>query len=206
MMTLVTKWSALLLAVHALALADGCASSQRPAEAAAATPPPEDARAYYPLTAGWKWAYELEKGGDRILATYAVKEAAGDTVILEAGEERLSYALRPDGVARKEGLTIGDFILKSPIKQGTTWAVAGGKATVTAVGRTVTVAAGTFPNCATIEEARTDPERVIRTTYAAGVGPVIVEYQVHDASAGRFEMAVRATLRGMTRPGEDPLQ
>ena len=169
-------------------------------------PPPESAQEYYPLHAGWRWAYEVEKGGERILAIYAVKQIAGDTVILETGEERLLYAILPEGIARKEGLTIGDYILKTPIRAGAEWPIANGKARVTAVGQTVTVPAGTFTNCAVVEEVRTNPDRVVRTMYAAGVGPVTVDYQVHDPIAGRIETALRASLRGLTRPGEDPLR
>lgn len=188
----------------ALALATGCASNAPPP--ATQAPPPQDAHDYYPLAPQWRWAYEVEKNGERILAIYAVKDVAGDTVIMEAGEERLLYAILPEGIARKEGLTVGDFILKTPVRVGTEWPVAGGKAKVTAVAQTVTVPAGTFANCAVVEEVRTNPDRVTRTTYAAGVGPVLVDYQVHDATAGRFETALRATLRGITRPGEDPLR
>jgi hypothetical protein len=189
--------------VLAAALA-GC-SSTRTAERTQASPPPEEAQAYYPLEAGWRWAYDLEKGDERILATYTVSEVVGDTAIVTGGEERLLYAVLPEGVARKEGLSVGDFILRSPIRNGAEWPVTGGKARVTAVGKTVTVPAGDFENCAVVEEVRTSPDRVLRTTYAAGVGPVLLEYQVHDGASDRFEVALRATLRGVTRPGEDPL-
>jgi hypothetical protein len=185
-------------------LALGCASTHL--EPRAQEPPPESAQAYYPLQAGWHWAYEVDKGGERILAMYAVRDVVGDTAILETGDERLLYAITPEGIARKEGLSIGDFILRTPMRSGATWAVTGGKATVTAVGKTVTVPAGTFTNCAIVEEVRSNPDRVLRTTFAAGVGPVVVEYQVHDPVAGRFETALHATLRGMTRPGDDPLR
>jgi hypothetical protein len=201
-MMLAAGRSAILGAVLVLPIA--CASTQQAPPPQAA--PPEKASDYYPLAADWRWAYEVEKSGEHILAIYAVKQIAGDTVILETGEERLLYAVLPDGIARKDGLTVGDYILKSPIRTGAEWTIASGKAKVTAVGQTVTVPAGTFANCAVVEEVRTNPDRVVRTVYAAGVGPVTVDYKVHDPIAGRFETAVRATLRGLTRPGEDPLR
>jgi hypothetical protein len=185
------------------ALGSACATTP---SAPKTPPPPENAQEYYPLQAGWRWAYEVEKSGETILAIYAVKDVVEGTVIMETGTERLLYALLPDGIARKEGLTVGDFILRTPMRTGAVWPLANGHATVTAVGKTVTVPAGTFVNCAIVEEARTGPERVLRTTYAAGVGPVAVEYQVHDAATGRFETPLRATLRGVTRPGDDPLR
>jgi len=76
---------------------------------------------------------------------------------------------------------------------------------VAEVGKAVTVPGGTFPNCATVEESRTNPDRVTRTVYCAGVGPVSIEVQVHDPLSGSFKTEMRATLLGVTRPGEDPL-
>jgi len=99
----------------------------------ARTPPPEQAAAYFPLATGWKWAYEIEKGGEKILATYAVVEQMGDTVIVQAGEERTGYAILPEGIARREGLSPGDFILKTPIRAGATWPLGSGTASVIAV-------------------------------------------------------------------------
>ena len=73
------------------------------------------------------------------------------------------------------------------------------------MGKTVTVPGGTFPNCATIEESRTDPNRITRTVYCANVGPVSIDLQIHDPLSGVYKTEMRATLLGLTRPGEDPL-
>jgi hypothetical protein len=188
----------------AMALTLGCATSGGPA-ANAAGPPPQDAAAYYPFTAGWKWAYSVEREGDTMLATYAVLERTGDTAIVQAGDQRLSYALAADGIARREGLRTSDYLLRTPIREGASWPVEGGEAKVAAVGKTVTVPGGTFPQCATVEERRTNPERITRTTYCAGVGPVAIEVQVHDPLTGNFKTEMHASLLGVTRPGEDPL-
>jgi hypothetical protein len=179
-----------------------CATAQK---APARTPPPEQAAAYFPLASGWKWAYEIEKGGEKILATYAVLQQIGDTAIIQAGEERNGYTILPEGIARRESLTPGDFILKTPIRAGATWPLAGGKAAVVSVGEDVTVPAGTYANCAVVEEVRTSPDRVLRTTYAAGVGPIALEYQVSNPETRKFDVVLRARLLGLTRPGEDPL-
>jgi hypothetical protein len=179
-----------------------CATTQK---TPARTPPPEQAAAYFPLAPGWKWAYEIEKSGEKILATYAVLQQTGDTVIIQAGEERNGYAILPEGIARREDLNPGDFILKTPIRAGATWPLAGGKATVVAVGEDVTVPAGTYANCAVVEEARSSPNRVLRTTYAAGVGPIALEYQVSNPETRTFDVVLRARLLGFTRPGGDPL-
>jgi hypothetical protein len=183
----------------------GCARGGATPAGRPAQPPPDRATDYYPLDAGWRWAYDVERGQERILATYAVLERIGDTAIVQAGEERLGYAVRPDGIARREGLELGDYLLKTPVRAGTSWPVAGGTARVTAVGETATVPAGTYPDCAVVEETRTNPDRVIRTTYAARVGPVLVQYLEHDPASGRYRPVLQAALRGVTRPGEDPL-
>jgi hypothetical protein len=181
----------------------GCATA--PAAAGGGGPPPEEAAAYYPFSAGWKWAYDVEREGERMLATTAVLERSGDTAIVQAGDQRLSYALSSEGIARRDGLRVSDFLLRSPIRAGASWPIEGGEARVAAVGKSVTTPGGTFPNCATIEENRTNPQRVTRTVYCAGVGPVSIEVQVHDPLKGQFRTEMRASLLGVTRPGEDPL-
>src|SRR5215471_13709701 len=95
--------SVVLLA--ALALAAGCAS----AGAGGATAGPRKnltAADYYPLAPGWKWAYDLEKDGQKILAVYAVLERIGDTAIVQAGEDRLAYAITPEGIAQRDGAQV----------------------------------------------------------------------------------------------------
>jgi hypothetical protein len=197
------RWAAGLAAT--LAMLSGCASTTT-APAAPKVPPPENAADYYPLAAGWRWAYEIqEQGGENVLATFAVLERMMDTAIVASGESRITYAVLPEGIARREGMEMGDFILKTPIRKGAEWPIAGGRARVVAVGETVTTDGGTFTNCAIVEESRSNPDRVSRTTYAAGVGPVALEQQIHDQGTGRFVVQTRARLRGVTRPGEDPL-
>jgi len=181
----------------------GCATTS--AGGAAGAPPPEDAAAYYPFSTGWKWAYDVEREGQTMLATTAVTERSGDTAIVQAGDQRLSYEVRPEGISRREGLRISDFLLRSPIRAGASWPIEGGQAKVAEVGKAVTVPGGTFSNCATIEESRTNPDRVTRTVYCAHVGPVSIVLQIHDPLTGVFKTEMRATLLGVTRPGEDPL-
>ncbi len=193
-----------LLAVCVAVL--GCATAHPPEGAAPqGATPSEDPSAYFPLMPGWKWAYHVEKGGDSLLATYAVVERVAGDATVQGGDERLIYTVLPDGIARREGTSLGDYLLKRPVRAGTTWPLAQGEAKVVAVGRTVTVPAGPFRSCATVEETRTDPARVVRTVYAAGAGPIMLEVQVHDPATGQFVTDTRASLVGLTRPGEDPL-
>jgi hypothetical protein len=153
---------------------------------------------------GWKWAYDLEKEGQHLLAVYAVLERTQDTAIVQAGEERLMYAITRDGVAQKEGVTVGDFVIKNPIVLGREWAVFAGTARIVAVDRNVTLPSGEqYDHCVVVETVRTDPTRLARTTFAPGLGPIAIETQVQ--AAGRFVTTMKANLRGTTRPGQDPL-
>jgi hypothetical protein len=180
----------------------GCASSGV-ANTPAAPAAPLAAVDYYPLQAGWKWSYDIEKDGQHILSFYSVLERIGDSVIVQAGEDRLLYAITPQGIARREGAVLGDFLLKDPIAAGAAWPVSQGRAQIVSIGQSLTVPAGTFSGCVVVEETRSEPNRIVRTTYAPGVGPVQVELQVQDG--GKFVTTTRATLRGVNKPGQDPL-
>ena len=197
-----TRSARALLLCAALSLSVGCATT--PAAIPAAATKPRSAIDYYPLDAGWKWAYDLDRSGEQMLAVYAVLERTLDTAIVQAGTERLEYAITAQGVAQKEGVTIGDYVLKNPIALGAEWGVFAGKAKITSVDQTVHGTGGAdYTNCIVVESLRTDPVRLSRTTFAPGVGPVAIEVQVQ--SEGRFVTTMRATLRGATRPGQDPM-
>jgi hypothetical protein len=193
----------LALMICAVAFGVGACATASVAGGTAVPPASLVAGDYYPLNVGWKWSYEVERDGQKILAFYSVLERTPQGAVVQAGEERLFYLITPDGIARKEGAVVTDFLIKSPVAVGTTWPVAGGTAAVRSVGQEITLESGKYANCAMVEEARTDPTRLIRTTFAPGVGPVLVEVQVQDGA--KFVTATRATLRGVTRPGQDPL-
>jgi hypothetical protein len=179
----------------------GCAETGPPPVAG----PPKTATAsdYFPLDAGWKWAYELERGDQHLLAVYTVMERFPDGAIVQAGDERISYAVTSGGIAMKEGTVVGDFVLKNPIARDASWNVSAGAAKITAIDRTVNTPSGTYTNCVVVEVLRHEPTRLSRTTFAPGVGPVEIEVQVE--SHGRFVTTTHAILRGATKPGQDPL-
>ena len=179
----------------------GCATSS--AVPGSAVPQGHAAADFYPLEAGWKWAYDLSREGDNVLATYAVLERTLDTAIVQAGEERLSYAITAQGIAQKEGAAIGDYVLKNPVAPGASWSVVGGRAKITSVDAKVDVPSGSYSGCVVVEVLRADPNRMTRTTFAPGVGPVAIEVGVE--SHGRFVTTMHASLRAATKPGQDPL-
>ena len=187
-----------------LALAAGACASTGPGSTGAARKN-LTAADYYPLASGWKWAYDVDKDGTNILATYVVLERQGDVASVRAGDERLSYAVTPEGIAQRDDGVIGDYLIKNPVALGAEWPVAGGRAKIVAVDQEITVEpAGRFSGCVVVEVTRSEPVRIVRTTYAPDVGPVSLELQVQDG--GRFVTSTRARLRAVTRPGEDSLR
>jgi hypothetical protein len=159
---------------------------------------------FYPLTPGWKWAYDVEKDGVNILATYAVLERTGDVAVVQAGDEHLTYAVTPEGIAQKEGGMLGDYVIKNPVAAGAEWAVEGGRAHIASVTADFKLDSGEhYLGCIVVEVTRTDPVRVTRTTFAPDLGPVMLEMQVQDGT--RFTTITRARLRAVTRPGDKTL-
>ena len=195
--------AALSLGLLSLPLAiAGCASAPAPTHTSAPAKGGSAAE-YFPLEAGWKWAYDLDRSGEHMLAVYQVLERISDAAVVQAGDERISYAITSAGVAQKEGPVVGDFVLKNPVALGAEWTVFAGTAKVAAVGQKVSVPSGDYTDCVVVETLRRDPNRLTRTTFARGVGPVAIEVQVE--SQGRFVTTMRASLRGATKPGQDPL-
>jgi hypothetical protein len=180
----------------------GCASTSRSSPALPSTG--NEALDYYPLLSGWGWAFEIERDGNKVLAPYAVVERAADLAVVKNGDERITYAIRPDGIARRDGDAVGDFMLRVPVRKGTTWPVQGGDATIVEVGARVALPSGTYSDCAVVEEVRRDPSRVTRTTYCRGVGPVDIEMRVFDPFKKSFETMAHARLLSITRPEVEP--
>ncbi|HVU52799.1 MAG TPA: hypothetical protein VHL80_19090 [Polyangia bacterium] len=157
---------------------------------------------YFPVARGWKWAYDLERDGQKILAIYSVVERTPEGATIATGDERLSYAVSPQGLAQLDARGVGDFVLKNPIAKDAAWPVAGGTARIVSTTEEVTVDAGHFYDCAVVEVTRADPPRLARTIFAPDVGPVVIEVQVQQD--GKYVVATRASLRSATKPGDDP--
>jgi len=156
---------------------------------------------FYPLVPGWKWAYDVEKDGVNILATYAVAERTGDVAVVLAGDQRLTYAITPEGIAQKDGGMLGDYVIKNPVSAGAEWPVEGGRAHLASVTADFKLDSGErYLGCIVVEVTRTDPVRVTRTTFAPDLGPVLLEMQVQDGT--KFTTVTRARLRAVTRPGD----
>jgi hypothetical protein len=154
---------------------------------------------YYPLTPGWKWAYDVEHEGQSVLATYAVVDRTGDVATVQAGDDRLTYAVSAQGISQADAGISGDFVIKNPIAQGAEWPVTGGQARIVSVNADFKLDSGEhYLGCIVVEVTRTEPVRIARTTFAPDLGPVALEMQVQDGP--KFVTTTRARLRAVTRP------
>ena len=180
----------------------GCATGARSSATFPSTG--NEAVDYYPLLSGWGWAMEIERDGDKVLAPYAVVERAADSAVVKNGDERITYAVSPEGIARRDGANVGDFVLRTPVRKGASWPVQGGEATIVEVGAQVILPPDTYRDCAVVEEVRRDPSRVTRTTYCRGTGPVDIEMRVFDPGKKSFETMAHARLLSVTRPESNP--
>lgn len=176
----------------------GCATSKTSAGAAGTTG--NAALDFYPLLPGWGWAYDVESEGRKVLALYSVVERRGNVAVVKNGDDRIEYLIQADGIARREGSLPGDYLVRIPMVTGTAWPVTGGQATVVEAGREVSLPSGSYRDCAVVEEVRGQPNRVTRTTYCKGAGPVKIEMRVYSPMKMDFETIVRATLFSVTRP------
>jgi hypothetical protein len=192
--------SRLLFWLTAFVLASACATSGGGSDAIR---PRANITAadYYPLSDGWKWAFDVDQDGTNVLATYVVVERKEGVAVVQAGDERLTYVVTPDGIAQYEGGAVGDYLIKNPVKAGTEWSVANGRARIAAVDETLNIeSVGRYAGCVTVEVNRTDPARVTRTVFAPDLGPVAVEMQVQEGA--KFVTKARARLRSVTKPGD----
>ncbi len=186
-----------LLSLGLLAL-PGCATTAP--STGASGPPSEVALDYYPLFPNWGWAYEIEREGTKVLALYSVIQRSPDLAVVKNVDERIEYAIRPEGIARRNGMFAEDYVLKNPVRVGTEWPVASGEAKVVAVGQIVTLPSGSYHDCVVVEEMRHDPDRVTRTTYSRGTGPIEIEMRVFNPIKTIFEVSARARILSVTRP------
>ena len=76
---------------------------------------------------------------------------------------------------------MGDYVIKNPLRAGTEWNVAGGRAKITSVNEEVNIdSVGRYAGCVVVEVTRVSPTRITRTTFAPDLGPVALEMQVQD--------------------------
>jgi hypothetical protein len=92
--------------------------------------------------------------------------------------------------------------LRGPLAAGTAWRQPDGdEAAITRTDAAVQVPAGSYAHCVVVEER--GPERRVVTTFARGVGPVLVE--IYARGPGGEQLLDRGVLRGYHKAGTPAL-
>jgi len=155
---------------------------------------------YFPLSTGWMWTYSISHDGVKTRAVYSVLQHDGDVAVVQEGDERITYAVTPEGIAEMEGGRLGEYVIKNPIQVGTEWPVAGGRARIASVdARYASPAIGRYEGCVLIAVTRTDPARMTQTWFAPYLGRVLIGIQAQD---GQESLPIaQAQLVAFNRPG-----
>lgn len=156
---------------------------------------------YYPLADGWSWTYSIWKDGTKTQAIYTVLRRQGDVAVVQEGDERVTYAVTPEGIAERDGDRLGDYVIKNPIEVGAEWPVAGGRARIASVdGRFADPRLGRYEGCVLVAVIRDDPKRVTQTLFAPYLGPYLIGIEAWDGQ--QYLSIAKAQLIGVTRPAE----
>jgi hypothetical protein len=140
---------------------------------------------YFPLALGNRWIYELHDRTDAppALESWEVVREERGTFVLRIGQSELTtggfeefFIPTSAGIKRfaRETQNKDDppFFLKEPLTVGTTWDDEDGTYEITALDKTVSAPAGTFPHCLEVTNRRKGGKATVVTLYAPGVGVV----------------------------------
>jgi len=64
----------------------------------------------------------------------------------------------------------------------------------------VVLPSASLRDCAVVEEVRREPDRVTRTTYCRGAGPVEIEMRVYNPTKQNYEVLVHARAMSVSPP------
>ena len=137
---------------------------------------------YFPLAVGNRWHYESSEGDSfsPVTETWRIVERRGLAYVLEirqsllAGElpsELVSVSAAGVAVQPRAGAPVA-FLIKSPVRLGTTWETAAGRFEITGLSEPVVVPAGVFENCLKVRFRAHNGQAAAVTLYAPGVGMV----------------------------------
>ncbi|NOZ86350.1 MAG: hypothetical protein GXP49_08780 [Deltaproteobacteria bacterium] len=195
----------LLLVLPAVGCA-GSRSSIRNHEVPAKAHARDIIKDYYPLRIGNTWTYEVNTLGEKTEQVITVDRKDGKFFHLSGGAGGLIY---------RDGYGIRDmhrYILRFPVKLGGNWESILSPDSieyyeVTAVGKKVSVPAGSFDGCVevlskhSIDKTKT---LVNRMTFAPGVGLVKIETELHQQGKNPVPQVVLRLARYKVAPSELP--
>jgi hypothetical protein len=162
---------------------------------------------FFPLVDGMVYTYQtVNEVGEEGLLVARVHRADGVRgELIFPGKGTKAFELTPEGVVLQEkGGNGGGFVLKLPLKSGTTWrGEHGGQSKIIEDALSVNTPAGHYLGCVqTLEERGGDRPMKYSTTFCPDVGVV----QIDVASGRNFERAVLKSYGPPMRMREDKLE
>ncbi len=133
---------------------------------------------FFPLKKGYAWSYLLisvQENQSSLIKT-EVEETTGSEIKVNSNGSIFYYIIKDDGIMKKSA---GYYILKLPLKKGSLWefktSAAEGRITITGHIDSLKIRDKEFRNCIITEEVIKGQNILLRTHYADGVGPVLIE-------------------------------
>jgi hypothetical protein len=148
---------------------------------------------YLPLEDATVFSYETstQPSGERGLLVLEVRRPRPEAAELVVAGRARRLTVSREGVAH----VTGGFLLREPLAAGASFRGDFGQVRVTRVNHTVTVPAGTFPDCIETSEEMTVDAGTKRTvtTYCAGIGITLRETTAEqDAEVGSERIALKS--------------
>lgn len=137
---------------------------------------------YFPLAVGNRWHYESSEGDtfSPVTETWRVVERRGLGYVLQIRQSLLAGELPSEFASvSAAGVTVRpragapvEFLIKSPVRLGTTWETAAGHFEIAGLSESAVVPAGVFENCLKVRFRAHNGQAAAVTLYAPGVGMV----------------------------------
>lgn len=167
----------------------------------------EDPAGYFPLQVGYIWNYLYTSYQDNSSSVIKIEVLAK-----ENNEYRISsngvifyYIKDKDGIMKKSARY---YILKMPLGKGVSWQFESGgfsgRVTITEVLPQMKVRENIYRNCLVVEEAISGQGTLLRTYYAEGVGPVLIEE--YSMIGGGSQPISKTELLGYSFGGMDTVE
>jgi len=150
---------------------------------------------YYPLKMGYSWSYMLTQGDSNQIIKTEVVQINGNEIKINTNNNIFYYIRTEEGIMKK---LANYYILRKPIQKGISWEFKSsgfsGKVLIVDILSECKVRDSTYKNCLMTEETLQGQNILLKTYYAEGVGPVLIEE--YTITTGRPQLTTRAELLG----------
>jgi hypothetical protein len=154
-----------------------------------------DVDIYYPLKASYSWSYLLTQDGSTQIIKTEVVQINGEEIKLSSNNNIFYYIRTEEGILKRQA---NYYILKKPIAKGVSWEfnTSGfyGRVQIVDILKECQVRDHTYKDCLVVEETLKGQNILLRTVYAAGVGPVLIEE--YSIISDKPHLVTRAELLG----------